>query len=194
MFGAQEVKSVSRFARENSAKWKPIHSAIVGCLMAHTNKQSGLCCPSRKLIAEHCNVSERTVDRAISQLREWGAIKTVRLKLQEKVYGPAQYTLLFDQLDTKTIWQRDTALSRSNATKTGDQRDRKTIRQRDTALSTKAVDLKQELISGEVCEFCKGTGVRNFKPPRTGGFYCHCPIGLQRMAEEKYGKGAAAGG
>jgi hypothetical protein len=186
VFGAQEVKSVSRFARENSAKWKPIHSAIVGCLMAHTNKQSGLCCPSRKLIAEHCNVSERTVDRAISQLREWGAIKTVRLKLQEKVYGPAQYTLLFDQ--------RDIALSRSNATNSGGQRDRKTIRQRDTALSTKAVDLKQELISGEVCEFCKGTGVRNFKPPRKGEFYCHCPIGIDRMAEEKYGKSATAGG
>jgi hypothetical protein len=48
--------------------------------------------------------------------------------------------------------------------------------------------------SEKPCEFCSGSGVRKFKPPRKGEFYCHCPIGVGRMAEEKYGKGATAGG
>lgn len=59
--------------------------------------------------------------------------------------------------------------------------------------NTKAFDPKAfdpgvyPVVTG-VCDFCQGTGVRNFKPPRTGGFYCHCPIGVGRMAQEKYGK------
>lgn len=34
------------------------------------------------------------------------------------------------------------------------------------------------------CEFCQNTGVRHFKPPRKGEFWCHCPIGVKGMAKE----------
>lgn len=97
MFGAREVKSVSRFAREHAGEWKPIHSSLIACLQAHRNPQSGRCCPSRRLMAEYCNVSERTIDRAIAQLRSWGAIRSAQLRAVGRPYAMVQYTLLFHE-------------------------------------------------------------------------------------------------
>lgn len=93
MFGAMEVKSVSRFVREHASEWRPIHSALVGCLLAHRNNRSQRCCPSRASLAKHVNVSERTVDRAMAQLRAWGAIEMTQPRLLSGQMGPRQYTL-----------------------------------------------------------------------------------------------------
>lgn len=99
MFGAREVKSVSRFVQEHARAWRPIHSAILGCLLAHRNHQSQRCDPSRALLAQHCNVSERTIDRAVAQLRAWGAIATSQPRMVGRNFARTQYTLLFEQAE-----------------------------------------------------------------------------------------------
>jgi hypothetical protein len=38
--------------------------------------------------------------------------------------------------------------------------------------------------SGPPCKFCQNTGVRYFKPPRKGEFWCHCPIGVKGMKQQ----------
>jgi hypothetical protein len=96
MLGALEVKAITRLARERGAEWKPIHTAVMGCLLAHHNRRSGHCWPRRKDIAEHCNVCERTIDRAIARLTAWGAIERMQPKAaSSQQFRPAQYVFRF---------------------------------------------------------------------------------------------------
>ena len=112
MFGALELKAVNRFAAQHP-EWRPIHTAVIGCLLAHRHPHSKQCTPSRRLVAESCGTSERTVDRAIAQLKSWGAIKTSQLKLFGNSWGPAQYTFLFELPPTATAMANADRHSRS---------------------------------------------------------------------------------
>ena len=90
------MKAIARVAAQHSSEWKPIHAAVMGCLVAHRNRRTEQCSPRRKDIAAHCGVSERTIDRVIAQLEEWGAIRRHQLKaLSSREFRPAQYTFLF---------------------------------------------------------------------------------------------------
>jgi hypothetical protein len=96
MLGALEVKAISRLAAKMGAEWKPLHSSILGCLLAHRNRHSGNCWPKRRLIAAHSNVSERTVDRAIEQLVRWGALARQQPRAAGQQFLEAQYSFLFE--------------------------------------------------------------------------------------------------
>lgn len=77
-------------------EWKPLHTAVMGCLLAHHNRHTGHCWPERRLLAAHCNVSERTIDRALAQLTAWGAIERQQPKgVSSQQYRPTQYVFLF---------------------------------------------------------------------------------------------------
>jgi hypothetical protein len=96
MLGAIEVKAISKIAARHGA-WKPVHSAVLGCLLAHRNRRSSLCCPSRQTIAAFAGVSERTVDRVLSQLRGWQAISAeTGRSLNQQTYAATQYSFLFE--------------------------------------------------------------------------------------------------
>jgi hypothetical protein len=97
MLGALEVKAIARVAAQHRSEWKPIHAAVMGCLIAHRNRRTEQCSPHRKDIAAHCGVSERTVDRIVDQLKEWGAIERQQLRaLSSQRFRTAQYTFLFN--------------------------------------------------------------------------------------------------
>ena len=97
MLGALEVKRVTRWAAQRGAEWKMIHTAVISCLLAHCNRQTGHCWPARKAIAAYCHVSERTVDRAIVKLIEWGAIKKQQPRgVSTGHFGSRQYVFLFE--------------------------------------------------------------------------------------------------
>jgi hypothetical protein len=94
MFGALEVKIISRLAGQHS-EWKPLHSAVLGCLLAHRNRQ-GQSWPEQKTIAAFCAVSIRTIGRVLTELSDWGAIQQRQLRaLSSQQLGPAQYVFLF---------------------------------------------------------------------------------------------------
>jgi hypothetical protein len=97
MLGALEVKAISRLVREHRAEWKPLHTAVMNCLLAHRNRRSGSCFPERKLMAAHANVSERTVDRALAQLVAWGAIEREQPRaVSGQQFRQVQYSFLFE--------------------------------------------------------------------------------------------------
>src|SRR6202034_3067995 len=97
MLGALEVKAIARLAREHRDEWKPLHTAVMGCLLAHRNRRSGRCFPERRLIAAHCNVSESTIDRAIAQLVTWRAIERQQPRaVSSQQFRESQYSFLFE--------------------------------------------------------------------------------------------------
>ena len=97
MLGALEVKAISRLAGQHGSEWKPLHTAVLGCLLAHRNRRTGSCFPERRLLAAHCNVTERTIDRTLDQLRAWGAIERQQPRaLASQQFREAQYTFLFE--------------------------------------------------------------------------------------------------
>jgi hypothetical protein len=97
MLGALEVKTISRLAAKHGRQWKPLHTAVMGCLLAHRNRRSGYCWPRRKDIAGYCNISERTVNRIVAQLAGWGVIERQQPRaVTTRAYGPAQYAFLFE--------------------------------------------------------------------------------------------------
>jgi hypothetical protein len=97
MLGALEVKRLARVAALHGVEWKTVHTAVMDCLFAHHNRRSGHCWPERKVIAAHSHVSERTVDRVISQLVKWGVIKKQRPRsLSTGEFGLRQYAFLFE--------------------------------------------------------------------------------------------------
>ena len=97
MLGALEVKAISRLAAKHGRQWKPLHTAVMGCLLAHRNRRSGYCWPRRKDIAGYCNISERTVNRIVAQLAGWGVIERQQPRaVTTRAYGPAQYAFLFE--------------------------------------------------------------------------------------------------
>lgn len=97
MLGALEVKAITRLAARHGRDWKPIHTAVMGCLLAHRNRRSGHCWPRRKDIAAHCNVSQRTIDRAMARLTAWGAIERQQPKaVSSGTFRPSQCTFLFE--------------------------------------------------------------------------------------------------
>ena len=91
MLGALEVKTVIALAQQHQEKWKPLHTAILDCLLAHRNPQSGKCCPSQEVIASHSNAGMRTVQRAIAELEIWGIISASQLRRT----APNQYEINF---------------------------------------------------------------------------------------------------
>ena len=97
MLGALEVKRVTRVATERGPAWKSIHTAVLSCLLAHRNHKTGHCWPARAVIARFCRSSERTVDRAIAKLIEWGAIERQQPRaLAGGTFAPVQYAFLFE--------------------------------------------------------------------------------------------------
>lgn len=113
MLGALEVKAVNRLAALHAGEWKIIHTAVIDCILAHHNRRTGLCWPERKAIASHCNVSERTVDRAIAKLLAWGAIERLQPRsLASGQFRPRQFTFQFEL-------PRDTQVSHGRETKSG---------------------------------------------------------------------------
>jgi hypothetical protein len=97
VLGHLEVKAISRLAAQRGPEWKPIHTAVMGCLLAHRNRRTGSCFPERRLLAAHCNVKERTIDRVLAQLTEWGAIERHQLRtVSSQKFREAQYTFLFE--------------------------------------------------------------------------------------------------
>ena len=97
MLGALEVKAITRLARKYGADWKPLHTAVLGCLLAHRNRRTGHCWPRRKDIAAYSNISERTVNRIMAQLTAWGAIERAAAEdCCRSHVRPAQYTFLFE--------------------------------------------------------------------------------------------------
>jgi hypothetical protein len=97
MLGAVEVKVISRLAAQHGREWKPVHTSVMDCLLAHRNRRTGDCRPHRRTIAAHCNVSERTIDRALEQLVAWGAIDRLQPKaVASRQFRAAQYVFLFE--------------------------------------------------------------------------------------------------
>jgi hypothetical protein len=96
MLGALEVKAIRRLVLEYGSQWRPVHAAVMACLLAHRNRRSGNCWPHRKDVAEYCNVSLSTVDRALARLTAWGAIERMQPRaVSSQQFRPAQYTFLF---------------------------------------------------------------------------------------------------
>lgn len=94
MLGALEVKIVRHVAAQRPG-WKPLHTAVLSCLLAHRNRQ-GQAWPMQELIAGFCRVSERTARRALTQLLDWGVIKPGQLRaVSSQKFGPVQYLFLF---------------------------------------------------------------------------------------------------
>jgi hypothetical protein len=95
VLGALEVKFVIRCA-EQRPDWRMLHSVVMGCLLAHSNRHTGNCWPERRLIAAYCRCSERTVDRAIDQLVGWGVMRKQQPKaVRNGQFAPRQFTILF---------------------------------------------------------------------------------------------------
>ena len=85
-----------RVAAEHRSEWKPLHTAVMSCLLAHRNRRTGDCYPRREVIAAFSNASVRTVDRAMLQLAFWGVIEREQPKaVSSGEFRPAQYTFLF---------------------------------------------------------------------------------------------------
>jgi hypothetical protein len=140
MLGALEAKAVSRIARQCGAEWKPVHSAVLGCLLAYRSRRGGISWPPRQVIAEFVHASERTVDRAISRLVAWGAIERQRPRATStQRFGTAQYTFLFElpQIEEKPCEkiEENSRAMRQNATEPCDKIEAPI---RKEALSTKA--------------------------------------------------------
>ena len=90
------MKAIARFAAHRGKDWKPRHAAVLGCLLAHRNRRTNLCRPGNPVIAAHCGISERTVERVIDELEEWGAFTKEKLRaVSSGRFGPLQYTFLF---------------------------------------------------------------------------------------------------
>jgi len=97
MLGALEVKVIARLAAQHGSAWKPLHTAVMSCLLAHRNRRTGNCWPERKAIASYCGRSVRTVDRAVDQLVAWGAIKRQQPRaVSSQRFREAQYVFLFE--------------------------------------------------------------------------------------------------
>jgi hypothetical protein len=97
MLGALEVKAITRFAAQHPAEWKPLHTAVLQGLLAHRNRRTGRCFPERRLLAAHCNVSERTIDRTLDQLTAWGAIERQQPRaVTSQQFREVQYVFLFE--------------------------------------------------------------------------------------------------
>lgn len=142
MQGALEVKAISRLATQRGAEWKPLHTAVMGCLLAHRNRGTGHCWPDRRTIAKYCNVSERTVDRTLSQLVAWGAIEKQQPKaMAGGHFRPRQFTFLFSLPVGQSCVSRprDKAVSHGRETKSGS-----TVRQNGMRNKEEEKDLKQE--------------------------------------------------
>src|SRR2546423_14306767 len=93
--GALEVKAVSRTARRLGAAWKPLHAAVLSCLLAHRNRR-GLSWPPQSVTAEFANVDPRTIARATDDLIAWGLIAKERPRaLSSGQLRNNQYTFLF---------------------------------------------------------------------------------------------------
>jgi hypothetical protein len=96
------VKRLTRLATERGREWKGIHTSVLSCLLAHRNRTTGHCWPARGVIAGYCRVSERTVDRVIAKLVEWGAIEKQQPRLAaDGQFRPLQYAFLFELPDAK---------------------------------------------------------------------------------------------
>ena len=96
VLGALEVKAIGRLVALHPHEWKPLHTAVLGCLLAHRNRRTGSCFPERRLLAAYCSVTERTIDRTLAQLTAWGAIEREQPRaLTSQQFREAQYTFLF---------------------------------------------------------------------------------------------------
>lgn len=84
-------------------KWTPVHAAILGYQLAHSNRGQA-CYPDQKDLAEFCGVSVRTVQRYLDQLVGWGLIKTEpRRSLSRQTYRASQCTFLFALPDVSRL-------------------------------------------------------------------------------------------
>src|SRR5579863_8025129 len=119
MLGALEVKKIVRMAAARGAAWKTVHSAVMSCLLAHHNRQTGHCWPDRKLIATFCCRSVRTVDRIIVKLVAWGCLEKQQPKaLASGQFRPCQYALPLDAVRHPDVRRPyDTQVSDGRTTK-----------------------------------------------------------------------------
>lgn len=53
---------------------KPRELSVITCLMYHAN-ENNICFPSRRLIAEECNMTTKTVDAALKELIRLGLVR-----------------------------------------------------------------------------------------------------------------------
>ena len=56
---------------------KPKEFAVYCCLVRHSDREKNCCFPSRRLIAQECNMDKKTVDSAIKGLEERELVKKV---------------------------------------------------------------------------------------------------------------------
>ncbi len=56
---------------------KPKEFAVYCCLVRHSDREKNSCFPSRRLIAQECNMDKKTVDSAIKGLEERELVKKV---------------------------------------------------------------------------------------------------------------------
>lgn len=96
MLGALEVKIVARLARQ-FAEWRPAHTAVMYCLLAHRSLRADKCWPEQDTIAKSCAMSGRAVRRVIADFRDWGVLGTEQIKaVSSRKFGPAQYVFHFN--------------------------------------------------------------------------------------------------
>jgi hypothetical protein len=96
MLGAVEIAVITRLAAEHPDRWRDVHRGVLSCLLAHHNRKTNLTKPGRQLMADYCGVSLDTVDRVLSDFREWNLLKWTRGgRLKGGLKIPNQYEFLF---------------------------------------------------------------------------------------------------
>lgn len=73
-------------------KLKPRDFIVYCCLLRHGDK-NGVCFPSRKLIANECQIDMKTVDTAIKNLEEAGLLKKEQRCRKDGTNTSNRYTL-----------------------------------------------------------------------------------------------------
>ena len=73
-------------------KLKPRDFIVYCCLLRHSDK-NGVCFPSRKLIANECQIDIKTVDAAIKTLEKAGLLKKEQRCRKDGTNTSNRYTL-----------------------------------------------------------------------------------------------------
>lgn len=73
-------------------KLKPRDFIVYCCLLRHSDK-SGVCFPSRRLIANECQIDIKTVDTAIKNLEEAGLLKKEQRRRKDGTNTSNRYML-----------------------------------------------------------------------------------------------------